>query len=248
MPILICWSRARSSSAAPRAGPTSPTTASGGDTAPAPHGDVRRAGHDYQRPGSSSRRPCRDRGRAGLRGLVGQGASERGRVGVRGPGRPRRCARSPGATSIPRRPADGEHMAGRVPLAEPRLDGFLGTSPVGSFPANGYGLYDMAGNVWEWTLDYFTPRHRDPPAHACCAPENPRVARLIRPRQSRVEASRVGSQRAAPISARPATASGTDRPPARVRPWTPARPISGSAVSPTPTRLLDVPSTARWAW
>jgi formylglycine-generating enzyme required for sulfatase activity len=34
----------------------------------------------------------------------------------------------------------------------------------------------MAGNVWEWTLDYFTPRHRDPAAHACCAPENPRVS------------------------------------------------------------------------
>ena len=35
-------------------------------------------------------------------------------------------------------------------------DGFEGTSPVKSFPPNGYGLYDMAGNVWEWTSDYFT--------------------------------------------------------------------------------------------
>src|SRR4029078_3656947 len=45
----------------------------------------------------------------------------------------------------------------------------------GSFPANGYGLYDMAGNVWEWTCDYFTPRHPDEVAKACCVPHNPRV-------------------------------------------------------------------------
>jgi formylglycine-generating enzyme len=48
------------------------------------------------------------------------------------------------------------------------------TSPVGSFRPNGYGLYDMTGNVWEWTADLFTADHTEPTAHACCAPRTPR--------------------------------------------------------------------------
>jgi sulfatase modifying factor 1 len=64
---------------------------------------------------------------------------------------------------------------GEFPWQNLATDGYEGTSPVGSFPANGYGLYDMAGNVWEWTCDYFTPRHPDEVAKACCVPQNPRV-------------------------------------------------------------------------
>ena len=48
---------------------------------------------------------------------------------------------------------------GEFPWQNLELDGYAGTSPVGSFPANGYGLQDMTGNVWEWTADYFRPRH-----------------------------------------------------------------------------------------
>jgi formylglycine-generating enzyme required for sulfatase activity len=48
------------------------------------------------------------------------------------------------------------------------------TSAVGSFPANGYGLQDMIGNVWEWTSDWFAPKHEPDAPKACCIPENPR--------------------------------------------------------------------------
>jgi sulfatase modifying factor 1 len=64
---------------------------------------------------------------------------------------------------------------GEFPWQNLKLDKFEGTSPVKSFPPNGYGLYDMIGNVWEWTCDYFTPNHLEETGKACCVPKNPRV-------------------------------------------------------------------------
>jgi formylglycine-generating enzyme required for sulfatase activity len=64
---------------------------------------------------------------------------------------------------------------GEFPWQNLLTDRYERTSPVGAFPPNGYGLYDMTGNVWEWTCDYFAPRHRVDQAGGCCAPGGPRA-------------------------------------------------------------------------
>jgi sulfatase modifying factor 1 len=73
----------------------------------------------------------------------------------------------------------GRQMAntwqGEFPWQNLLLDRYERTSPVGSFPPNGYGLVDMAGNVWEWTSDFFTPQHATDADQGCCAPHNPQV-------------------------------------------------------------------------
>ena len=74
----------------------------------------------------------------------------------------------------------GAHRAntwqGPFPWRDFAADGFAGTCPVRSYPPNGHGLFEVCGNVWEWTADWWAAghAHTGPAKPGCCSPANPR--------------------------------------------------------------------------
>jgi sulfatase modifying factor 1 len=78
-----------------------------------------------------------------------------------------------GDTFAPQGRAMANTWQGRFPWESLKEDRYEGTSPVDAFPANGYGLYDMIGNVWEWTVSAFTVPRAENFKQSCCLSSEP---------------------------------------------------------------------------
>jgi formylglycine-generating enzyme len=99
-----------------------------------------------------------------------------------------RAARGPGdghhyPWGDEREPA-GEHrmnvFQGTFPHHDAGDDGWVGTCPVGSFPANGFGLFETTGNVWEWCADWFAAEYYGQSPRAAPAGPSSGTARVLR--------------------------------------------------------------------
>ena len=156
-PTPSCSCPARSCSARRAARSTCATTATGGRTSPAPAGSSRRARAATLH--GRERHPVTQvayEDAAAYAAWAGKALPTEAEWEFAARGGLDGAAFAWGDEFAP----EGKMMAntwqGEFPWQNLNEDGFEGTSPVGAFPPNGYGLYDMAGNVWEWTSDFFT--------------------------------------------------------------------------------------------
>jgi formylglycine-generating enzyme required for sulfatase activity len=94
-----------------------------------------------------------------------------------------------GAEYMPNGKPMANNWQGQFPWQNLVEDGYEWTAPVGSFPPNGYGLFDMAGNVWEWTTDWYQEHSRV--ERTCCTIDNPRGGEREQSYDARTPAVRI---------------------------------------------------------
>jgi len=100
-----------------------------------------------------------------------------------------------GNESINESPMRANFWQGQFPYSNTNQDGYSSTAPVGSFSPNGYGLYDMAGNVWEWCSDYYNENSYilDKNKGICVNPKGPEASYEVREPYAQKRVLRGGS-------------------------------------------------------